>query len=84
MMVDGDGRLWVRDGAVDTLFHVFSGTGQYLFDCPLVMPCWQENGGWSVRINSNGIVASPRDPESYPLLYMLEEVVDVIQASDRQ
>lgn len=82
MMVDGTGRLWVKGGGVDTLYKVFSETGEYLHDCTLVMPDWQEAGTWSVHIGPYGIVANTNDPEQYPVVYMLEEVIEVIPSSE--
>ncbi len=77
MMVDGIGRLWVRGGGIDALYHVFSETGEYLHDCALVMPDWQGVDDWAVHIGPYGIIASTRNPELYPVVYMLEEVTEV-------
>ena len=82
MMVDGTGRLWVESGGVDTFYQVFSETGEYLNDCTLLMPDWQEIESWSVNIGPYGIVASTKNPEMYPVVYMLEEVTEVVPASE--
>ncbi len=82
IMVDGTGRIWVKGGGVDTLYKVFSGTGEYLNDCTLLMPDWQEIGSWSVNIGPHGIVASTDNPEMYPVVYMLEKVTEVIPSSE--
>ncbi len=76
MMVDGTGRLWVKGGGVDTLYQVYSETGEYLHDCALVMPDWQEIDSWAVHIGPYGIVSSTYNPEMYPVVYMLEEVTE--------
>ncbi len=82
MMVDGIGRLWVKGGGIDALYHVFSETGEYLHDCALVMPDWQGVDDWAVHIGPYGIIASTRNPESYPVVYMLEEVTEVGSSSE--
>ncbi|MCD4774448.1 MAG: hypothetical protein K8S15_00175 [Candidatus Aegiribacteria sp.] len=82
MMVDGTGRLWVKGGGVDTLYHIFSDTGEFMYDCMLVMPDWQETSGWAVNIGPYGVVANTSNPERYPVVYMLEEVTEVVPLSE--
>ena len=62
--------------------HGFSETGEYLHDCTLIMPDWQEAGGWSVYIGSYGIIANTDNPEQYPVVYMLEEVTEEVPLSE--
>lgn len=73
LAVDGEGRLWVGSGNDNTLFHIFDHSGEYLHDCTLMMPRWQDPGRWAVDINPYGILASTGDPELYPIVYMLRE-----------
>ncbi len=82
MEVDGAGRLWVKGGGIDTLYKVFSETGEYVYDCTLVMPDWQEIGSWAVNIGPYGIVANTNNPEQYPVVYMLKEVTEVVPSSE--
>ncbi|MCK4506181.1 MAG: hypothetical protein KAW14_11225 [Candidatus Aegiribacteria sp.] len=82
MMVDGIGRLWVKGGGVDAPYHVFSETGEYLHDCMMAMPDWQDVDNWVVHIGPYGIIANTDDPEQYPVLYMLEEVIEVVSSSE--
>ncbi|MCD4700303.1 MAG: hypothetical protein K8S24_00450 [Candidatus Aegiribacteria sp.] len=46
------------------------------------MPDWQDIVSWSVQIGPYGIVASTNNPEQYPVVYMLEEVEEVVPLSE--
>jgi hypothetical protein len=75
---DEAGRLWVRASADPSLFRVYDGSGSFLYDCSLRMPDWQETRDWAVFINPYGMVACTSDPEFFPVVYMMEETIEVL------
>ena len=76
MQVDGQNRLWVRGGQKDEyVFKVFTLDGEFLYNCYVELPDWQECDQWAIRVNENGFLANPLNPECYTLVYILEETV---------
>lgn len=75
---DGAGRLWVRASADPSRFRVYDKSGSFLYDCSLRMPDWQETRDWTVIINPWGIVACTSDPERFPVVYMMEEIIEIV------
>lgn len=71
MGVDGDGRLWVRDGREENpVFDVYS-RGEHLFRTALGSRELQDRD-LRVKVDQNGIVAWEPDPELFPVLYVME------------
>ncbi len=74
--IDGSGKIWIRGEANSLMANVFSSNGEFLYTCEGRFPDWQETDGWNLRIGNNGILADPRNPEMYPVVYMMEEIVE--------
>ena len=74
--VDSSGKIWVRGEANSLIANVFSVEGDFLYTCEGRFPNWQITDGWNMRVNSYGILADPRNPEMYPVVYMMEEVIE--------
>lgn len=73
LFVDAQGRLWVESGGkTNSEFDVYSPGGDSLFHCSFHPPDWQLCDSWQVTAGFGGFLASPVNPECYPLLYMLE------------
>lgn len=71
MGIDGDGRLWVRDGRERIpSFSVYS-MGEHLFDASLDDP-EVPSDDLTVRVTPEGILAWQRNPETFPRLFALE------------
>lgn len=82
LAIDGNGRLWVRGAADATQYQVFDNNGDYLYHCSIRMPEWQEVGDWKITINPYRIMASTSNPEMYPVVYMMEEIVEVVSSTE--
>lgn len=77
IQVDDQNRMWVyADNWDETVFEVMTMEGDHLFWCTAISPDWQDFNSWSVRVNRGDNLASPTNPDQYPLLYMLELVPD--------
>jgi len=75
IQVDDQNRLWVERGSwEEVIFDVMTMDGEDLFTCTFDAPQWQKVDRWSVRVNNGDFLATPRNPELYPLVYMLELV----------
>jgi len=75
IQVDDQNRLWVERGSwQEVIFDVMTMDGEDLFTCTFDAPQWQEVDRWSVRVNNGDFLATPRNPELYPLVYTLELV----------
>ena len=74
MEVDSLDRLWVRGERDYTTADVFSNNGEYLFSVESCLPEWQEVQQWNFSTSERGTLAIPRNPELYPLVYMMKEV----------
>ncbi len=73
LQVDGNGNLWVESGTAATSeYRIYSPEGEFLFRCSFVGPDWQMCDGWQLTIDSTGFLASPENPEMYPLVYVLQ------------
>lgn len=82
LSVDGAGRLWVRASADPSRFRVYDNSGMFLYECSIRMPDWQETRDWNITINPYGIVACTSDPELFPVVYMMEEAIEVVSLSE--
>jgi len=71
MGIDGEGRLWVRDGREESpVFDVYN-LGEHMFRTAL--DCEELQGlDLRVKVHENGMVAWEPDPEIFPVLYILE------------
>ncbi len=78
MAVDGEGRIWVRGEENSSIADLFSPDGEFLFTCQGVFPDWQESDGFNIRISSRGILADPRNPAQYPVVYQMREETETI------
>ena len=71
MGIDGEGRLWVRDGrSVIPRFSVYSGD-EHVFDAVLE-DATVPGEGLRVKVTPGGILAWQGDPETYPRIFLLE------------
>lgn len=75
--VDGNGRVWVRGESDLTTADLFTADGDFLYSVEFLPPSWQTCDGWNFRVGwFGGVLADPRNPESCPIVYLLEEVSD--------
>jgi len=72
---DSRRRLWVRSGVDTSVYSIYDSTGVFQYRCYLRMPSWQIVRNWNVEFSPYGILASPADPEMYPLVYVLKEEI---------
>ncbi len=74
MGVDSLDNLWVQRGAeLSPTFDVFNIQGDLLYTAGL--PDREDAYNWRFNISPGGITAVPKDPEFYPLLYIIERRV---------
>ncbi len=78
LAVDSLGRIWVRGERDGETSDIFDSEGNFLYSIKLKTPTWQAADRWSCWISPNGILATPSNPELYPVVYMLEEVTEVV------
>lgn len=71
MGVDSLGNLWVQRGTeLSPTFDIFDSRGFFLYTAGL--PDREDAYNWRFDISSGGIMATPRSPEFYPLLYIID------------
>lgn len=78
LAVDSLDRIWVRGEENSSIADVFSPDGEFLYTCQGVFPDWQESDGFNLRINDRGILADPRNPAQYPVVYQMREKIQII------
>ncbi len=71
--VDSQNRLWIREEYNSSIAYIFDDEGTYLYTMETDFPDWQNTQGWNLRISPRGILADPRNPDEYPLVYMMKE-----------
>jgi len=66
-----DNLLWIRKGvSLEPVFDVFSLEGEFQFECSFQISNWQGTDGWNMSISRNGFLATPRNPEYAPKVYI--------------
>ena len=71
--IDSRNRIWVREEYNTRIAYIFDEEGRYLFTTGADFPGWQTTSGWNLRVSPRGILADPRSPELYSLIYMMSE-----------
>ncbi len=71
--VDGQNRIWVREEYNTRIAYIFDDEGTFLYTMETDFPDWQNTQGWNLRVSPRGILADPRNPDEYPLVYMMKE-----------
>lgn len=71
--VDSQNRLWIREEFNSSIAYIFNDEGTYLYTMETDFPSWQNTQGWNLRVSPRGILADPRNPDEYPLVYMMRE-----------
>ncbi len=77
IQIDSDNRIWVRGEQHTENADIFDENGNYLYSLELKAPAWQGYDAWNMRISPFGILADPRNPEMYPVVYMLREEIEI-------
>ncbi len=81
MGVDGLNNLWVQRGAeLSPTFDIFDTAGNLLYTAGL--PDREDAYNWRFDISPGGIMATPKDPEFYPLLHIIDHRVPPTNKSD--
>jgi hypothetical protein len=78
LAVDSLGRVWVRGEEHSFSADVYTTDGQFLYTCKGIFPGWQESEGYNIRINQFGILADPRNPNEYPVVYKINETTEIV------
>ena len=76
--VDHMNRIWVRGEEHSTRADVFNESGEFLYTLQAILPAWQDPGGWNMRICNEGVLIDPRDPEMYPVVYQMQEEIEIV------
>ncbi len=71
--IDSQNRIWVREEYNTRISYIFNDEGTYLFTMGTDLPGWQTTIGWNLRVSPRGILANPRNPEEFSLVYMMRE-----------
>jgi hypothetical protein len=81
--VDSLNNLWVQRGAdLSPTFDIFNTQGNLLYTAGL--PDREDAYNWRFDISPGGIIAVPKDPEFYPLLYIIDQRVPPTIENDMQ
>ncbi len=78
LQIDEDNRIWVRGEQYTEKADIFDENGNFLYSVEFKAPTWQESDSWGVRVSAWGILADPRNPEMYPVVYMLREEMEIV------
>ena len=78
LQIDSENRIWVRGEQNAEKADIFDENGNYLYSLEFKAPAWQGSDSWNMRISTFGILADPRNPEMYPVVYMLREEMEII------
>ena len=78
LQIDGDNRIWVSGEQNTDKAAVFDENGNFLYSVQLKAQSWQGSDAWNLRISPYGILADPRNPEMYPVVYMLREETEIV------
>ena len=78
LAVDDLGRIWARGERDGETSDIFDSEGNFLYSMEMKTPDWQAADRWGCWISPSGILATPSNPELYPVVYMLEEVTEVV------
>ncbi len=78
LQIDSDNRIWIRGEKSTENADVFDKNGSFLYSVQFKPPSWQGSDAWNMRISPFGILADPRNPEMYPVVYMLREEMEIV------
>jgi len=73
LQIDGQNRIWVRGERYTDRLDIFDENGSFLYTVQGILPEWQEYDAWNIRIDGRGILADMRNPEMFPVVYLLRE-----------
>ncbi len=77
---DDAGNIWTISAGNKNSFIVFNPDGEFLYQCEFQPPDWQECDGWNFDIGPAGVIATPFNPQMYPVVYILERVTEILAA----